>query len=179
MRAANWNLLVFGLVALLILAAGIGLFRMGDQLFQAAQGVAPEPLEGEPGDVEGYAFLLQWFGSGFGQLGAFVLQLMALLIAGYGAGLLVLTGLARAVYKATPGRILAYRIVTGVELAFLLLPAPSLLQSAVSAAGSGRSPSGAIAGLALLLLLAGFGGFNAFTRRIEGAQPPAQGPEAG
>ena len=171
MKAANRNFFLLGIPAVLILAAGITLFFFGDGLLQMSQSMAPELPEGEVGDVEGYAFLIGLFGSGIGQLVGLFVQVVALLIAIYGGAILALSILARAIYKTTPGRILAYRIVMALNFVLLLLPVPSLLSSFISSSANGKFSFGLLAYLILTALLTVFGCFNTYTSRIKLPKP--------
>ena len=129
MKAANRNLLLLSLPALLIAAAGILLFVEGGNAFRLAQQSMPPSPGSDVGDVEGYAFLLGLIGSGLGQFAALLYQLAGFLIAGYGVLLLALGLVGRALFKPTAGRLLAYRIVTGLHLALMLLPVPLLAEA--------------------------------------------------
>ena len=63
--------------------------------------------------------------------GASVLNLVLVL------GLLGWTGIARLVYGKTPGRVLAYRIVMGLDFLVLMLPFPDILKSFVRSLANG------------------------------------------
>ena len=173
MKIENRNLLLMGLPALLFLAAGILLFQFGDSLFAAAQSSMPEAPGGDVGDVEGYAFLLGFLGSGFGQLAALAIQILAFLLAVYGGLLTFWAVLVRAIYRVTPGRILAYRILVGFDLLFLLLPVPSLLLSFLRSLFALSPHFLPLAIAALLSLISALVIRNTYTSRIAPALPEA------
>lgn len=166
MKAVNCNLLLIGIPALLILLAGIGLYGMGNALLDAIQETAPETPQGQVGDVEGYAYLLELLGSGFQGLASLLVLMMAVLLAGYGGVILLLTLVARAVYRQTPGRILAYRVIMGIDLFILALPAPSLLRSWIDGMTRGEPSGWPLLGLILLVVVVAFGCRNTYTDRI-------------
>ena len=173
MKAANRNLLLFGFPAILLLVGGIVLFRNGEALLWAAQSISPELPSGEVGDVEGYAFLIGLMGSGFGQLAGLAVQIVAILVAGYGGGLLVLSLIARAIYKTTPGRLLAYRIAMALDLLFLLLPVPEFLRMFIDSIRSGSASFGMFAVLLLIASVAVLCFLNTYTGRIREPQCPS------
>lgn len=172
MKTVDRNLLLLGLPALLLLIAGVWLYFVGDGLMDAAQSLAPEAPGGDVGDVEGYAFLLQFIGSGFGQLAGLMVLVFSLLLGVYGGAMVALNLLARALYRPTPGRLLAYRVVIGADLAVLLLPAPSLLATFFrTAAQEGRFDLLPLILAGLQFLLAALAIRNTYTRRIHGGPP--------
>lgn len=174
MRPANRNLLLQGVPALLVTGAGALFFREGQRAFQAAQNAMPES-PGSVGDVEGYAFLLDFVGSGAGQLAALALQVVGFLVLLYGCLLLLLSLLARGVYKGEPGRILAYRVLVGVDLVLMVLPVPWLAAAFVESLLDLR-PRSELAMFALLLALpAVFVIRTTYTGRITAAAPPSSG----
>lgn len=166
MKPANRNLLLLGIPALLILLAGIFLFLSGELLFRTAQLGMPEAPGSDVGDVEGYAYLLGFFGSGFGQLAALAVQIFAVLLAVYGGVMIALSTAARLVYRLTPGRILAYRIVVGVNLALMLLPVPALLDTFWQSLVDLSPRPGLLLPVLFLALPSAFAIRTTYTRRI-------------
>lgn len=174
MKIADRNLLLLGLPALAALVVGIAALRSGDDLMRAAQAMAPEAPGGDVGDVEGYAFLIQFIGSGMGQLASLVVYIVGVLLVFYGGAMILLNILARVVYKPAPGRILAYRILIGLDLAVLLMPAPSLLSTFFRSLEQDAPCPQLLATAGLLFLLGALAARNTFTRRI---LPPAPVPD--
>lgn len=170
MKAANRNLILLLAPSLLIAAAGALLFAEGGSSFRAAQNSMPA-LPGSAGDVEGYAFLLQFFGSGIGQLAALALQVIGFLIAGYGVLLLVLSVLGRVLYKPSARRLLAYRIVTGLQLALMLFPVPWLAASFFKSALAFAPQTELVPPLVLLVVPSVFVIRTTYTRRIREDHP--------
>lgn len=171
MKIENQNLLLLGIPSLLILAAGILFLRFGDSLLAAAQSGMPETPTGNVGDVEGYAFLFGFIGSGLGQLAALAVQIFAFGLIAYGILLAFFSLLTRFIYRTTPGRLLAYRILVGIDLLFLLLPVPSLVLSFFRSVFS-LSPSLTALGFCVLLVLPSvFVIRNTYTGRITPGLP--------
>lgn len=179
MKAANRNLLLFGIPALLILITGICFFTVGDILMRAVSENAPTPPQGEVGDVEGYAFLIQFFGAGIGGLAGIVAQVMGLLFLFYGGSILLLSLIARGIYRNRPGRILAYRILMGVTLFITLLPGPELFSAFIRGLFQGSFSLTPLVCLAILAVLGVLGWQNTYTSRIRedlpGESVPGQG----
>ena len=173
MKAANRNLLLLLIPALLIGAVGVILFIEGGNAFREAQNSMPE-LPGSAGDIEGYAFLIDLIGAGAGQLAALAFQVVGFLIAGYSALLLVLGILGRTVYKPLPGRILAYRIITGLHLAVMLFPVPWLALTFLKSAMAMAPRTELVLPLVLLAVPPVFVIRTTYTRRIEGPCPAQQ-----
>ena len=175
MKTVDRNLLLLGIPALLSLFAGIALFAAGNALLNAAAEIMPDAPGGSAGDVEGYAFLIRFFGSGLGQLTGIIVLVFGMLLMLYGGVMAVLNIAARALYRPTPGRILAYRIVVGADLAVLVLPVPSLLSSFVQSAMNGSFSPGMLAIPLVLLCLGALAARNTYTRRI--TEPPLRAGE--
>lgn len=165
MKPVNRNLLLVGIPAVLVLIGGIFLFSVGSALLDTAAGLVPE-ASGDVSDVEGYAMLLDLVGAGFSGLAGLLVQALAMAAILYGGILLVLGALARLVYRAAPGRILAYRILTGIQLAVFVLPVPACAQLWYGSVQSGAFSPLWPACLVLLLVLAVLTGRNTYTDRI-------------
>ena len=176
MKAANRNLLLFGIPALLLLVLGASLLFIGNTLLEAVSEAAPSLPQGEVGDVEGYAFLIQFIGTGFGGLAGIMVQVMGLLLLFYGGGVLFFTLLARLIYRTRPGRILAYRILMGIALFVTLLPAPELFSLFVRSLFQGSFSPGILVCLVLLAVLGVLGCQNTYTSRILEGAPEAPSP---
>lgn len=170
MKIANQNLLLLGAPALLAGAAGVGLCVVGNGLLRASQAAFPTIPAGGVGDVEGYAYIIQILGAGAGQLTGFFAVVAGLLLAGYGALVLLLGLAARAVYKTTPGRLLAYRVLIGADLLVLVLPVPALLASSFRDLLQGSLEVEPLVVVAALAALAALVIRNTYTGR---ANPPA------
>ena len=177
MKTVNRNLLLLGLPALLIFAVGIGLFCLGDDVLRVAQSAVPQAPGSDVGDVEGYAFLIQFFGAGLGHLAGIFALIAGILLIAYGGVMIVLNVVARIVYKATPGRLLAYRILIGTDLVVLLLPTPSLLFSCAESALAGYFSAASLAMPLILIALAAFAIRNTYTWRIV-SPAPGNAPES-
>lgn len=169
MSTANRNLLLLGLPSLLLLAAGTALFCMADTLLSESISLLDQTPAGELGDVEGYALLFGMFAAGFGSLAALALQIVAAAAMLYSGLILLLTISARILYRNTPGRILAYRLVMGTAFVVLVLPAPGLLQMGLETAQSGMIPWFPLFGLAVIAALTLLGCRNTYTNRIRDA----------
>lgn len=165
MKPVNRNLLLVGIPAALVLIAGLFLFSMGEALLDTAAGLFPNS-SGEVGDVEGYAILLNLLGAGFSGLAGLLVQALAAAAILYGGILLVLGAVARLVYRATPGRVLAYRILTGIQLVVFVLPAPAFAQLWRSSVQSDAFLPLWPVCLLLLVVLAVLTGRNTYTARI-------------
>lgn len=137
MKTANRNLLLFGIPAALGLVLGILLLFQADALLGAAHEMVPQTPQGEVGDVEGYALIGSLLGAGLGGLAGFAIQLFGMMAILYTGILLVLSVVTRLVYRPTPGRILAYRILMGVTVVVLLCPVPDILRTFVRALAGG------------------------------------------
>lgn len=166
MKAANRNLLLFGIPSLLILAGGICFFLMGEALLAGVTEATPALPQGEVGDVEGYALLIQLLGVGFGGLAGFMVQMLGLLFILYGGSILLFALIARVIYQNRPGRILAYRILTGILLFILLSPGPELFSLFVRNLFQGSFSLGLLTAMAAMILVAVAGWQNTFTSRI-------------
>lgn len=166
-KIANQNFLILGIPAVLILTAGILLFFGGEKLFQMSQSLAPELPKGEVSDVEGYGFLFGFFSAGLGGMSALIAQLIAVMIMVYGGAVLVFSIIARVVYGTAPGRIMAYRILTGINLFLFLLPVPEYIRSFYNSAVNGSFSSGLLICLILVCLLAALVIRNTYTPRVK------------
>ena len=137
MRSANRNMLLFCLPAAVALVLGFVLFRQGDALLGSAHGMLEHAAHSGHGDVEGYDAILHLAGAGLGGMMGIGVQLMALLTALYAGAVLILGLIGRVVYGKAPGRLLAYRILTGVTVVVLLSPVPDILRTFVRALAGG------------------------------------------
>lgn len=137
MKTANRNLLLFVVPAVLGAVLGVVLLTRGDALMNAAASLWPDAPQGEAGDVEGYAMITGMLGAGLGSMVSMAAQLFGMMTLLYTGALLVLSVIARLVYGKTPGRILAYRILMGVDFVVLLLPFPDILKSFVTSLADG------------------------------------------
>lgn len=137
MRTANRSALLFCVPAALALVLGLALFLQGDRLLGSAHGMLEHAAHSGHGDVEGYDALLHLAGAGMGGMMGMAVQLMALLTALYAGTVLILGLIGRAIYGKTPGRLLAYRILTGVTVVVLLSPVPDILRTFVRALADG------------------------------------------
>lgn len=165
MKPVNRNLLLLGIPAVLVLIAGLFLFSTGGVLLDTAAGLFPD-ASGNVGDVEGYAILLNLLGAGFSGLAGLLVQALATVAIVYSGIVLVLGVVARLVYRTTPGRMLAYRILTGIELLVFVLPAPAFIGLWCSSLKIGSfSPLWPVC-LLVLLALAILAGINTYTARI-------------
>ena len=168
MRTVNRNLILLGVPALLIFIAGIALFVKGDVFWETSQAMAPQVPQGKIGDVEGYVLLIGLLGSGISGVVAILMQVIALLITGYGGIMVALNLLARGIYRPIPERILAYRIIMGFDFFILLLPLPSLFGLLISSAENGQFSWGLFLCMGILVILTVFGCRNTYTWRITG-----------
>lgn len=166
-KIVNQNLLLLGIPAALVLAAGILLFLDGEKLFQLSQSMAPELPKGEVSDVEGYGFLAGFFTFGLGSVSALVVQIIAIIIMIYSGIMLIFCIVARTLYRTTPGRIVVYRILIGINLFLFLLPVPEYIRSFYNSAVNGSFSSGLLICLVLVCLLAALVIRNTYTSRVK------------
>ena len=129
MKSANRNLLMFLVPSVVVLLLGFLLLIQGDTIIESAKSLWPDTPQGDVGDVEGYAMLAGMIGIGLGGLAGLAVQLAGMLAIVYAGALLILSVVARLVYGQTPGRVLAYRIVMGLDFLVLMLPFPDILKS--------------------------------------------------
>ena len=85
--------------------------------------------------------------------------------------LLVLSVLGRVLYKPSAGRLLAYRIVTGLQLALMLFPVPWLAASFFKSALAFAPQTELVPPLVLLVLPSVFVIRTTYTRRIREDHP--------
>lgn len=166
MKAANRNLLLLGIPSLLILGLGIFLFTLGNATLAQAGKLVPDSPSGPVGDVEGYAMIFGFLGAGLGGLAGFLAQLLALLFILYGGSILLLTLVARLLYRTSPGRLLAYRVLMGIALVVTILPGPELFSYFWSSLFQGHFSLVTLLALAAMALVAVAGYRNTFTHRI-------------
>ena len=166
MKVADQNLLLLGAPALLCAAGGGVVYVLGDSLLKATQAIAPTVPAGDMGDVEGYAFLFRLLGAGLGQITGIVALVAGMLLLGYGGVMVLLNLAARAVYRTSPGRLLAYRVLIGADLAVLLLPAPSLVSTFFRDLLQGSFSPGPLAVTLVLAGLAALAIRNTYTGRV-------------
>lgn len=137
MKTANRNLLMFLIPSVVVLLLGVLLLTQGESIIESAKALWPDTPQGEAGDVEGYAMIAGMIGTGLGGLAGLAVQLAGMLAIVYAGALLVLSAAARLVYGKTPGRVLAYRIVMGLDFFVLMLPFPDILKSFVQSLADG------------------------------------------
>ena len=137
MKSANRNLLMFLVPSVVVLLLGFLLLTQGDTIIESAKSLWPDTPQGDVGDVEGYAMLAGMIGTGLGGLAGLAVQLAGMLAIVYAGTLLILSVVARLVYGQTPGRVLAYRIVMGLDFLVLMRPFPDILKSFVRSLANG------------------------------------------
>lgn len=137
MKTANRNLLMFLVPSVVVLLLGVLLLTHGEAIIEGAKALWPDTPQGEVDDVEGYAMIAGMIGTGLGGLAGFAVQLAGMLAIVYAGALLILSVVARLVYGKTQGRVLAYRIVMGLDFLVLMTPFPDILKSFVRSLADG------------------------------------------
>ena len=168
MKAAKQNLILMIIPALLFLLLGIALFALGTMLSNTFQAAIPQTPTGDVGDAEGYAFIFSFFGAGFGWITGFAIQLVGFIAIAYAFIVLIFTVIARVIYKPRPGRILAYRILTGIDLFIFLSPVPYFARSFITSIVNGDFSPGSLIYLFIVLAVSVVVIINTYTYRIQG-----------
>ena len=127
MKAAKNNLLLFLIPAGICFVLGVVMLISGNVILESAKSMIPQNTGDEIGDVEGYAMLIDLFGAGFAGLAGLIFYMGGVILTPYSGLVIAITIIARLIYKKTSGRILAYRIIMGIDFAVLILPPVFLL----------------------------------------------------
>ena len=122
MKASRKNLLLFLIPAVICFVIGVIMLIASYGLTESVKSLFPQNTGDEIGDVDGYATLAGLFGAGFIGLAGLALYIGGIILVPYAGLVVAITVIARLIYKKTPHRILAYRIVMGIDFAVLILP---------------------------------------------------------
>ena len=121
MKKANINFILAMVVVVAMLLISFTVWRAvskADKELEQIENSINEKRQGdEIGDVEGYGIIMESFGYLIGGLGVIALKLALIFLTGYAALLFLVALIARLVYKNSGGRLLAYRIIMGIEYA--------------------------------------------------------------
>lgn len=130
MHTVKRNFIITIIFASIIILCGIAMYAMGNIAWkELGEGIQQSSTPAEHiGDVEGYALLINTFQDITNGLSVFVSQLVATLMIVYGVFLIIMGIVAKAIFKNNKDRIIAYRIVTAINLAIMAIPLFALIQ---------------------------------------------------
>ncbi|MBQ3512326.1 MAG: hypothetical protein IJA32_00805 [Lachnospiraceae bacterium] len=135
MKKANINFILAMVVVVAVLLISFTVWRAvskADKELEQIESSINEKRQGdEIGDVEGYGIIMESFGYLIGGLGVIALKLALIFLTGYAALLFLVALIARLVYKNSGGRLLAYRIMMGIEYALQALMEVILILSVI------------------------------------------------
>lgn len=120
MKKVNINFLLAMIITIVIaVVAGtcvVGAIIVGDAVKENVQEMEKERLtDDEIDDVEGYGYIINYFGAGASGLFTIGLWIIAVIAILYALLLFVFSLVARLVFADSKGRLLAYRILMGIE----------------------------------------------------------------
>ena len=118
MKKVNINFILSLLIIIALFALAVFCLFLGGKLdaevLETTGNNMQETMQGgDIGDVEGYGLIAQGIGYGFAFLGYIVFIILAILIGGYAVLMLVFAAVARVIFSNE--RLLAYRILMGIE----------------------------------------------------------------
>lgn len=120
-KRANINfILVIILTAVMMLVPiilGAAYVELNNEMDSLKSEMSATLEDGEVGDVEGYGVIAQGIGYGLGSFAGALVLVMIVLVGGYAFVLFLIALIARLVFAKEGKRLLAYRILMGVEYA--------------------------------------------------------------
>lgn len=142
MHTVKRNFIITIIIASIVILCGIAMYvtseiawkELGEGIQQSTS--SPEHI----GDVEGYGILIDTFQDVTNGLSIFFTQVFAIMMVVYGIIVLVMGIVAKAIFKNNKDRITAYRIVTGINIALMVVPLFMLIQHIGLAVYAGQAP---------------------------------------
>ncbi|MBQ4522215.1 MAG: hypothetical protein IJA10_04610 [Lachnospiraceae bacterium] len=121
MKRVNVNFILAMAVVVVLFMTSLSVWntvRKADkELEQIENSIEEKHQEGEIGDVEGHGMILESFAYLIGGMGVILIKTILMIMVGYALLLFVVALTARLVYKDFGGRLLAYRMIMGIEYA--------------------------------------------------------------
>lgn len=166
-KKANQNfIMAMILVAAMVLVCiffGAALVDLDSDLDSMKSDISTTLEDGEVEDVEGYGVIAESIGYGFGAFASAIIFAVILLVGGYAFLLFIVALIARLIYAGKGKRLIAYRILMGVEY---LLQVGLILFFGDILVGSFNVVTLVI--MLLILIEIVYGAVNTYTKRICG-----------
>ena len=109
------SMIIVAAMVLVCIFFGFVMSDVGEGMDYLRNDISQTVENGEVGDVEGYAMIIQGIGYGFGAFANVLLFGVVLLVGFYGFLLFIVALIARLVYKSEGKRLVVYRVLMGIE----------------------------------------------------------------
>lgn len=165
MKKVNINFILAIIIVVVLLVLSFSLWRAvqkaDKELERIESSIDEKRQENEIDDVEGHGMILESFAYLIGGMGVILIKAILIIMVVYALLLFVIALAARLVYKDSGGRLLAYRIIMGIEYALQGIMEVLLIISITQLPTIGNVLGAVILGAEII-----YGAINTYTPRI-------------